>query len=189
MSDLLPDGAGSPANDMLPGAAEGDFSFDVNDLRVDFSKEEAETEGRSFENLPKGTYHVRASKVQPKACGPESKNPGKPYYNIDWIIQSGPYEGRHLFDNVMLFSPALYSVSQLMKALGMSVQKGQTRLPNPKEILDKDVNVFVSTQGERTVNGTTYEARNVIKSYMPFDPAQVTSVPTKATRRETQLLP
>jgi len=186
MSDdlLLPDGAGKPApvNDMLPGAAEG--TIDVSDLHLNISEQEASAEGRSFENMPRGMYHVKVVKGEVKACGPESKNPGKPYYNLDLVVQSGPYEGRHVFDNIMLFAGATYSLVQLMKALGMPTGT-QLKVPTLAQLVDKDLNAFLVIKPARG----DYEARNEVKSYMPYDPAALTATPTKATSKQAQLLP
>jgi hypothetical protein len=123
-ADLLPDGA-----DFEPDGDDGDF--DINNLRVNFSEKELASEARDFTPLPAGKYHVTMSDVTVERCGPKSKNPGKPYYGIELTVQDGKYEGRKLFTNCMLFSPALYTLVQILKALGLPTDG---KVPTPDEL-------------------------------------------------------
>ena len=103
---------------MLPDESSDGIAFDQSDLRVDFSDKELASEARDFTPMPSGKYNVAVTEVEVKACGPESKNPGKPYWALTLTVQDGKYDGRKLWANVMLFSPAMYSYVQIAKALG-----------------------------------------------------------------------
>jgi len=109
---------------LLPNGPEasGDDDFDLADLRVNFSEEEASSEGRSFEAIPGGKYHVAITKVEVRRVKDNAKgNQGKPFWNLTLNIQgdSHPtYADRKVFGSVMLFEGALYSFAQLMKATG-----------------------------------------------------------------------
>ena len=107
---------------LLPDGADFDNEPDIDDidldsLSVNFSTQEAESEARTFEVVPTGRYYTRITGITIKKCGPESKNPGKPFYALELTIQEGKFENQKLWTNVMLFEGALYTLAQLHKAL------------------------------------------------------------------------
>jgi hypothetical protein len=123
----------------------GDDSFNPDALHVNFTDEELASEGRSYEPIPGGKYRVVISKIDPKQCGTESKNPGKWYYNIqtkvmDDVPAQEAYKGRYLFTNVMLFDGALYSYVQLCKACGYNPG---SKIRPPADFLEKVIDVSV----------------------------------------------
>jgi hypothetical protein len=131
--DLLPDG---------DTGEEFEDTFDLSSLTVDFSSQEADSEAREWTAIPGGKYHVKIVECTVEKCGPNSKNPGKPYYKVTCFVQDGPYQGRKLFTNVMLFSGALYTLSQIMKAIGRPVGQG-VRVPQPSDLIGQDFLVIV----------------------------------------------
>lgn len=86
-------------------------------LRVNFSDDESASEAREFTPIPAGKYHVKITELEEKASTSE-KNPGKPYWSAKMVIQDGQYSDRVLFANIMLFDGALYTLAQLLKAIG-----------------------------------------------------------------------
>lgn len=111
-------------------------------LKVNFSQTEAESKVR--EVPPSGEYHTKITEIEHKEVKPGSKNVGKPYWNIKFVVQSGPYAGSPLFSNIMLFEGVdgtLGSLAQFLKALGFDVQAGEFELPDPEELMGKDINV------------------------------------------------
>jgi hypothetical protein len=124
--ELLPDGAS------LDDMPDDDDDFDIGNLRVNFSEKEESSEARDFTPIPTGKYHVAITDVEVKKCGPESKNPGKPFYAITVTVQDGPFENRKLWGNVMLFEGALYSLVQILKAQGLALSG---RVPTPDELI------------------------------------------------------
>jgi hypothetical protein len=141
--------------------------FDVTDLRVNFSTEEAEA--TSFDNLPPGKYHVIISDVKVKTSN-SAKNKGKPYYAMTvTVVAPDKYAKRKLFTNIMLFPPALYSLSFLMKALGYPVSAGEVKVPTPDELVGQEFIATVKITPPRTdpETGKTYDARNEIKGFAP----------------------
>jgi len=161
-------------------------------FRINISDEEAASEGRSAELIPRGDYHVKCTDGELKECGPESKNPGKPYYNLEFTVQTGPHTGRKLFTNAMLFEGALYTIVQVMKGMGLSVTPGDMEVPSIDEIVGHDFIASVSKSNEKTVGDKTYEPRNEIRglrAYSPdFTPAGL-SGGTKAKSGATSLMP
>ncbi len=112
-------------------------------LKVNFSDKEASSEARDFEPVPSGKYNAKVTEITLEECGENSKNPGKPYWNIEFTIQDGQYTDRKVWSNCMLFSPALYTFSQLMKALGYNVEEGDFEVPDPDELISRDVSLKV----------------------------------------------
>jgi hypothetical protein len=139
-------------------------------FRINISDKEAASEGRSAELLPRGDYHLKCTDGSLESCGPESKNPGKPYYNLEFTVQSGPHTGRKLFTNAMLFEGALYTIVQVMKGMGLSVTEGEMEVPSIDEIVGTDFIGSVSKQPERTVGEKTFDARNEIKGLRAYAP-------------------
>jgi hypothetical protein len=159
-------------------------------LKVNFSGKEASSQPRTFEPVPTGKYHVKLTDGTWEECGPESKNPGKPYWALEFTIQDGPYEGQHLWSNVMLFEGALYSLAQLMKALGEDIEEGEFTLPELESLFGKDFIVGVKKQRDtykekKEGDGEIYW-KNEIKSYFAFE-AGATPAPTGKTGKASRL--
>jgi hypothetical protein len=138
--ELLPDGAGD--------FEEGDGGIDLVNLTVDFSSKEADSEARVYQTLPTGAYHVKVTEVAVKQCGPSSKNPGKPFYALQLTVQDGQYANRKIFTNVMLFEGALYTLSQLMKAMDRTPGRGSS-VPQPRELEGYDFIVIGQKRVDR----------------------------------------
>ena len=112
-------------------------------LKVNFSQNEAESTVR--EVPVSGEYHCKISEIEHREVKPGSKNVGKPYWNIKFVIQ-GPekYTGTGVYSNIMLFEGedgTLGSLAQFLKALNFDVSAGEMELPEPDDIIGKDVNV------------------------------------------------
>lgn len=158
-------------------------------LRVNFSDKEASARGQGADLMPRGNYHVKCTDGSWEECGPNSKNPGKPYWKLEFTIQDGPYAGRGLFTNVMLFEGALYSLSQIMKAMGLSVDSGDTTVPDLEDVISRDfvVGVVVKKETEE------YDARNEIRGIMPYDAKTVKLATASAkgttSKKSNSLLP
>ena len=147
-----------------------------DDLYVNFSDEEAASTPRDVEPLPSGKYLVIMDEVDLAYCGPESKNPGKPYYRIRFTVvadkKAGIYVGRKCWTNAMLFSPALYTIEQIMKAIGFegAGQSGKKRVPRASELLDLTIMISGSNVGEQKDKkdpSKTYAPKFEPKSYWP----------------------
>src|SRR5215203_3323478 len=100
-----------------------------DDLRVNFSTEEAESKAFDFDPIPSGKYHVKVTEITDKESTSE-KNFGKPYWNVELTIQDGKYADRKLWANVMLFDGALYSLAQLLKATGHEDAMKSGKIPD-----------------------------------------------------------
>ena len=161
-------------------------------FRVNFSDKEASSEGRSAELMPRGNYHVIVTDGSIEECGPTSKNPGKPYYKIECVIQTGPHAGRKLFTNAMLFEGALYTITQIMKSMGISVSAGEMVIPTLEEIIGNDFICAVVKKGEsKGADGKEYDAKNEIASFMKYDASQVSNIPAGGAKKSgaTSLMP
>ncbi len=128
---------------MAKAKTDVDIDYDPSMLRVNFSEEEANSEAFDFTPVPTGKYLCAITEVETRFSNSE-KNKGKPYWAVTLTIQNGIYDGRKLWANVMLFDGALYTLAQLMKAIGRAdvLQTGQ--LPSADELLGKQVITTVS---------------------------------------------
>jgi hypothetical protein len=143
----------SVANDTstLPDDVDADDEFDdeldLENLRVNFSTEEASSEGRdSFEALPSGRYPVvifdgETRRVKDNAKG----NKGKPFWNLQFAVTEDMEwcTNRRFFGSVMLFKGALYSLSQLMKALGEDIDAGDFKVPPIDDLFGQEIEISV----------------------------------------------
>jgi len=160
-------------------------------LKVNFSSEEASSEARSVELLPRGEYHVKITDVEDRECGDNSKNPGKPYWGIQFTVQDGQYEDRKLWTNCMLFSPALYTLSQLMKALGYNIKEGDFELPDSDDLIGRDVVVAVRIKpASKGADGQEYDKRNEVQGIKAWTEGMTLGGSAKSTTKKAgSLLP
>lgn len=137
-------------------------------LYIDFSSEEAASESRDFEPLPSGKYLMSIADVTLKESQSE-KNPGKPFYAVEFDVvedrSGGQYRNRKAWTNAMLFKPALFTITHIMKALGYEVNEGRMRIPTPDELIGKILVVGGIKVGE------TRDKNDPSKVYQPkFEP-------------------
>jgi len=168
---------------LLPEDTAPTAGFDVSELRVNFSEEESASEGRSFEPIPGGKYTCCVYEWEVRTST-SAKNSGKPYWALRLKVQDGPYEGRVLFANVMLFEGALYSLAQLLKALGFTDALKTGVIPNGDEligkpftaIVQKKVDQYKIDQGEWTAgSGDPKPMKNEVSGYAALDQAKANS--------------
>lgn len=154
--------------DLMPGGTPEDV--DLSDLRVNFSSQEAESEALDFEPVPAGKYPVAITDVEVRFCGPESKNPGKPYWAVEMTVQEGKYENRKFWGNVMLFEGALYSLAQLLKATGNQAALDSGKIPEGQTLVGKQMTITVAKvrdtyREKRDGDGTEKFFKNEVKGY------------------------
>lgn len=146
---------------------------DTAGLRVNFTQQERESTAREYELMPSGTYTCNIVECKLKLSKSE-KNPGKPMYAMTLVVTKGKYQRRRLWTHIMLFDGALYSFSQLMKALDQPLDGS---VPRADFFIGKTVDVTVGTQKERPKNsedkrpvhtipdGEKYSAKNEIGGF------------------------
>jgi hypothetical protein len=136
-------------------------------LVVDISSQEAES--KAFDDLPSGKYNCVITDVSIE----ESKsaaNAGKPYYHFEFTIQDGKYENQHIWANAMLWSGALYTIVNILKALGEDVQEGKLEIPDAEWFVSKPVIVRMAMgKASKGADGTEYPARVEAKGFFPID--------------------
>lgn len=108
-------------------------------LHLNFSTEEASSEARSFDPVPSGKYVAYLTDVDLRECGPNSKNPGKPYWSLEFTVDEGPYAERKLWTNAMLFEGALYTLAQLLKATGNAGALETGNVPSADSLIGSKV--------------------------------------------------
>lgn len=136
-------------------------------LKVNFTDQEASSAAR--DPLPTGNYVVNIVEGELKEVKPGRKNAGKPYWNLQFVVQEGQYAGSRLFGSVMLFDGALYSLAQLGKALGWEITEGGFVLPTIDELVGKTIIVYGQKKPAETLpSGQELNERFEIRSYKPF---------------------
>jgi len=137
-------------------------------LYIDFSSDEAASESRDLEPLPTGKYLCTITDVTLKASQSE-RNPGKPFYAIEMTVvedaRGGEFRNRKCWTNAMLFHPALFTITHIMKATGFTVNEGRVRIPTPEDLIGKILVVGGIKMGE------TKDKNDPSKTYAPkFEP-------------------
>lgn len=133
-------------------------------LKVNFTSEEAGSTVR--EVPPSGDYVVNITGGELKEVKPGRKNSGRPYWQLKFVIQEGKYTGTTLISSVMLFEGALYSLAQLMKALGYKLSDGDNDLPGVEDLLGRQLVVRGEKKPARTMpDGTELSERLEIRGY------------------------
>jgi hypothetical protein len=148
---------------------------------VNLSQKEADS--APLDPIPSGKYHFVISDVELKESK-SKKNPGKPFYSFEFTVQESDKlktpetaVGRKVFASAMLWDGALYTIVNILKALGRDVESGQLEIPEPEDFLGLELIGRVVITPKRTVKdentGETkeYEPRNDIKSFYALDGA------------------
>lgn len=143
-------------------------------LKVNFTDQEAGSVVR--EVPPSGTYVVNITNGELKEVKPGRKNTGKPYWQLTFVVQDGPYTGTTLIASVMLFDGALYSLAQLMKSLGYDINSGDFVIPSLEAIIGQQVLVRGLKMPPRTMpDGQELQERFEIKGYKAATAANTTA--------------
>lgn len=135
-------------------------------LKVNMTDKEATSKVRDIP--PSGEYVCNIVDGSREIVRPGKANTGKPYWKLRFVIQEGPYAGSSLNTTVMLFDGALYSLSQLMKALGHEVNTGDVLVPPLDSLFGKTVVV----KGYKRPPGVDKEGNDLqerfeVKGYKP----------------------
>lgn len=112
----------------------------VEGIRVNMTDKEATSADR--EVLPVGKFHYKFTDMEVKFVKEGSKNAGKPFIAFELTVQDGKYAARKDWTNAMCFDGALYTISQICKALGMDVPPngGGFQIPVAREFyIGKDI--------------------------------------------------
>ncbi len=87
-------------------------------MKLNFSQ----VQTRSFEPLPNGWYHVAITDLDPRQSrNAQAKYPGAWYLAAEMTVQSGEYEGRKLWTNIMMIPTALFTLKGICDAAGIDL--------------------------------------------------------------------
>lgn len=120
-----------------------------DELRVNFSDEERESEARVFDTPPTGKYVCEIEKIEEKtvnetgADGKPNKNAGKPYWSVTFKCVEGDYSNRRFWDNIALYEGSLYHLAQLMRATGNTKALETGKVPVPVSLIGQRVKLSV----------------------------------------------
>lgn len=131
--------------------------------RIVLSLTEEDVAERSFDPAPEGWYTVEITSVETRTSNSQ-KNPGKPFYALEYTsIDKDAFAGK-FFDNVMLWHGAHFSLVGLAKALGIISGPGELVVPTEDELLGQEFDVFVKI-AEYTNKNDELAKRNEVKRY------------------------
>lgn len=152
----------------------------MSQLKVNLTEQEATSQVRDIP--PSGEYVCNIVDGKEDIVKPNKKNSGKPYWKMKYVVQEGAYAGSTLSATVMLFEGALYSFSQLMKALGYEVNVGGLVVPEVDTLLGKTVIV----KGYKRPPSTNAEGQDLPERFevRGYKPARM-----KTKTGDTSLLP
>jgi hypothetical protein len=137
---------------------------DTDGIRVNISDKESASQDR--EPLPAGKFHFKITNMEIafvkelNAQGNSNKNAGKPYINFEFTVQDGKYATRKDWTNAMCFEGALYTISQILKALGHPVPMGADGKPKSGELVIPDKPHFYIGKDVWGRRGTSDKDRN-----------------------------
>lgn len=95
-------------------------------------------ESKSFEALPKGKYDAAIFNVEYK----EGK--AAPYLAITYKVQSGPCEGRQVFDNVSFSPKALFKLKALLAVVMPEMDTNGQLSFDPDDLVGKKCAIVVT---------------------------------------------
>ena len=72
----------------------------------------------NFEDLPRGDYHLRLVDGEERETSKDSQHPENPYWNLEFVVQDGKYEGRRMWINAMLPPYSPFTLKNLLRASG-----------------------------------------------------------------------
>lgn len=145
-------------------------------LKVNFTTEEAES--KAYDVPPSGEYLCYIRNIELKQVKPGGENAGKPYWFVQFSVAEGPYAKSSLISNIMLFAGkpgTLSSLSQLMKAIGFNIEAGEFELPDPEDILGKQVLIRGTKKKAETKDGRDLPERFQISGYKKASDAKASA--------------
>lgn len=128
-------------------------------MKLDFT----DVKSSSFEPLPAGWYHVIVNSVKESEAGDNAKNPGAPMLNMEYVVQSGDYEDRHVFENVTIVQTTLWKLKGILEAMNYDVS-GELEF-DPDDFVGNELQVKLSIQPETK----DFDAKNNVKGYKPLE--------------------
>jgi hypothetical protein len=170
---------------------------DVDGIRVNLSDEEARSQDR--EPLPSGKFHYKITDMDLMFVKAGGKNEGKPYINFEFTVQDGNYTTRKDWTNAMCFEGALYTISQILKALGHPInvgpdgkfKGGELVIPTAREFyIGKDIWGRRGTnKNDRNEDGTLRIQLRGFSKYEGGTSDSSAATPASAAKQPASVLP
>lgn len=144
-------------------------------------KVELETSGgKGFDPVPPGEYDAFVYEIGVREFGPNSKNPGLEYYNVQFSIDGPTHNNRRVFSRIALtptwssgadnflffqFFAALRGMTQLELRKEFN-ENGGIEIPEPNEIEGRLVGLKIVVK-PNTYNGVTKDQNEVAAIFVP----------------------
>lgn len=158
-----------------------------DELMIDFTEQEA-YQPKDFSPVPAGKYEVAVTDGELREVSSEtSVNKGKPFVAIEFTVQSGPYEGRRVWSNVMLFPD---KNGKMISAMGLLQAVNKVGKIRPSEFVNVVLNevLVVSVRIKKDKTGQ-YDPKNEVSAYWPRSAGTGPAVTSGRSSRSGSLLP
>lgn len=133
-----------------------------------------EMDPREFEIIPEGTYPCRVLDVKAK-----KSSSGGVYWSIQNEIQTGPYAGKFIWDNLFFSPKALNRFFLVWKRLtGMELDRTKDLDVQEDDLIGCKANVTVVHKQEVYEGKTVTRAKVSFEGYAPYEENAAKSNPT-----------
>lgn len=120
------------------------------------------------EVLPAGKYIVKVTDGELKQSGENAKNPGAEYINWEFTVQQGKYEGQKAWTNTSLLPHALFSIKNLLTAVGHDTS-GELDF-DIDDVLGKELQIRLTVKPAKD----GYDEQNEVKGFYSTGAEQTT---------------
>jgi hypothetical protein len=123
------------------------------------------------EPVPESVYHIRLDKATLKKTGAGSQNPGSPMAEAQFTIfgpeEAEEFQGRKLFENLMLTGEGMFKLRQLLEVTG---EDENYVLEDTDQLVGRECAAVVQIEpAKKGEDGKRYDARNKIARFMPLE--------------------
>lgn len=149
-----------------------------------FIKANTATEVEEYPVIPSGTYPIKVIDVKVR----ESPSKGE-WWSLQLEIQSGPYDGKFIFDSLFFTPKAINRFFLVWKRLtGFELDRTQDLQVQESDLLGCKGTVTVNTKSEEYNGETRQRTRVAYDGYAPFDiPAAAPATKKKSATGDTEL--
>ena len=163
-------------------------------IKVNTVSEREASSGDGSGYLPSGSYHVVITEVE-AADSQSEANPGKPLLKFTAAVQDGQYADREMKWTACCWSGALYTIINLLKALGLyeeSFKGGELNIPDAPEMY-----IGRHVMARRGVNKKA-KAENPeddpmswieVRGFAPYREGQQSGTPAAGPKKTSSILP
>jgi hypothetical protein len=155
------------------------YDEDAEELRMNFT---GVPDIEPIKLIPSGLQHCKIADAKIEKAGPNAKYPGGPVISLDFRVESGEYEGRHVWDRIAVSKEALFDdkgeysfgykkLKALVGALGYDTSNDANIRFRVVDWIDQHVDVDVGRKAGSfdPETGNEYKAKNTATGFYPHE--------------------